>query len=73
MGEVVNLNRFRKRRQRKQAERTAADNRRKHGRTHAERAAERDQRERAAKRLDQHHLGQPRPDPSDTPRPDSDS
>ena len=57
MGDVVNLNKFRKQRARTEAERTAEQNRLKHGRTKAERERDRDGQVRLIRRLDQHHLG----------------
>ncbi|MCC6468522.1 MAG: DUF4169 family protein [Alphaproteobacteria bacterium] len=56
MGDVVNLNSFRKRRDRQQADRTAAENRVRFGRTGAEKAAirregERDKKDLEGKRL----------------------
>tara|TARA_R110000787_G_scaffold31927_1_gene84505 strand:+ start:27 stop:206 length:180 start_codon:yes stop_codon:yes gene_type:complete len=52
MGDVVNLNKFRKRRQREDAADAAAENRRKFGRTRAERSADRKETETRDKTLD---------------------
>lgn len=49
---VVNLNRFRKKRQREEKAKQAEINRVKHGRTKAEKEAQRVDRERAARILD---------------------
>ena len=54
MGEVVNLNRERKRRQRAEKEKQAALNRRKHGRNKGERTGDTAAVENADKRLDGH-------------------
>ena len=56
MGDLVNLRTARKRAKRHQAERTAAANRRAHGRSKAERAIERSQNDKARKTLDQHWI-----------------
>jgi hypothetical protein len=56
MGDVVNLNRFRKRKAREEASRVAAANRMKHGRTRDERECEAREQERQASHLDQHRL-----------------
>lgn len=56
MADVVNLNKFRKRKGRAEAKRTADDNRRKHGRSKAERQADRTRAEREQQRHDQHKL-----------------
>jgi len=58
MAEVINLKRARKDKARSEREREAAENRRRFGRTKAEKAADRDQGERAGrsfagKRLDE--------------------
>lgn len=52
MAEIVNLRMARKARARADAERTAAQNRAKFGRTKAEKAAERAEAERTARTLD---------------------
>lgn len=52
MAEIVNLNRFRKQRERDAARRTADENRIAHGRTKAERSKARAEAEKAAKDLD---------------------
>lgn len=56
MGEVVNLNRFRKARDKAEAKRTAEANRAAHGRTKAEREAADNLRQTEAARLDGHRL-----------------
>ncbi len=56
MGTVVNLNRFRKAREREEAERRAAENRVAFGPTTAERRKEQDQRERASRDLENKRL-----------------
>lgn len=52
MAEIVNLNKFRKQRERDTARRTADENRVTHGRTKAERNKVRADAEKAAKDLD---------------------
>jgi Flp pilus assembly protein TadD len=52
MAEIVNLRMARKARQRAEAERTAAQNRAKFGRTKAQKAKERADAERAARAID---------------------
>lgn len=52
MGEVVNLNRFRKQAERRDAEAKAAENRTRFGRTGAEKAKDRAEREQADRLLD---------------------
>ena len=54
MGELVNLNRERKRRQRAESEKKATINRKKHGRRKSERAKDAATVERDGKRLDGH-------------------
>ena len=54
MGELVNLNRERKRRQRAESEKQAAINRKKHGRGKGESARDTATVERDGKRLDDH-------------------
>lgn len=56
MGHVVNLNRFKKREQRKETARQAEANRARFGRTKSERAVDELHRERAAKLLEQHRI-----------------
>lgn len=56
MGEIVNLNRARKARDKVEARRTAEANRLTFGRTRAERQAEQARRERDAAHLDGHRL-----------------
>lgn len=52
MGEIVNLNRYRKTQARTQREKEAAENRVRFGRPKAETAVQRKERERAARDLD---------------------
>ena len=52
MAEIVNLNKFRKKRERDDARRTAEENRASFGRTRAERTKSRADAEKAAKELD---------------------
>ena len=54
MSDVVNLNRFRKKKRAEGEERQAAENRTKFGRTKAEKRRDRAERERAARTLDDH-------------------
>ncbi|MCZ4107154.1 DUF4169 family protein [Brevundimonas diminuta] len=56
MGEIVNLNKARKARDKAAAKRTAEANRLTFGRTRAERDAARTERDRDARRLDGHKL-----------------
>ncbi|WP_312164893.1 DUF4169 family protein [Brevundimonas diminuta] len=56
MGEIVNLNKARKARDKAAAKRTAEANRLTFGRTRAERDAARTERDRDARRLDSHKL-----------------
>jgi hypothetical protein len=56
MAEIVNLNQYRKRRQRRDAAKEAAENRVAHGRSKAERKKNRHQHEKAAKDLDDKRL-----------------
>jgi Domain of unknown function (DUF4169) len=56
MGDVVNLNRFRKRTAKDSAAKEADANRAKFGRRKSERTKEQQQRERAKSALDQHRL-----------------
>lgn len=56
MGDVVNLNRFRKRAAKETATKEAEANRARFGRSKSERASEQQQRERAKSLLDQHRL-----------------
>lgn len=62
MGEVVNLNRFRKARDKAEAKRAAETNRAAHGRTKAERHAADKLRQTEAARLDGHRLDDDGPD-----------
>lgn len=56
MGDVVNLNRYRKKKARQEKERRAETNRRLHGRTKAERASEEAQKKRIEEKLDGAYL-----------------
>ncbi|MDD9943239.1 MAG: DUF4169 family protein [Myxococcales bacterium] len=68
MGEVINLNKYRKYRARVAAESTAAENRRKHGRSKADKEAERARADKAMRMLEQHWLlkGTPPSDDNDS-------
>ena len=59
MGEVVNLNKARKARDKAEARRTADANRLAFGRTRAERLTTQKERDRDAARLDGHKLDEP--------------
>jgi hypothetical protein len=52
MGDVVNLNKFRKRKARAEREKRAESNRRLHGRTKAERARDEQQKQQLTRHLD---------------------
>ena len=54
MGEVINLNRERKRRQRAEKQKLAAVNRKKHGRKKGERARDAASADQEARKLDGH-------------------
>ncbi len=56
MGEVINLNRERKRRQRADKQKLAAVNKKKHGRKKGERARDAVEKDRQDTLLDQHAL-----------------
>jgi hypothetical protein len=56
MGDLVNLNKFRKRAEKERSEQESAANRTKFGRTRSEREREETQAERARELLDQHHI-----------------
>ncbi len=56
MADVVNLNQYRKRRDRREADKTAAANRTRHGRSKAEREKLRRDGDKAAKDLDNKRL-----------------
>ena len=56
MGDLVNLNRFKKRTEREQAARDAEANRARFGRTKADRALDERRTDRARDLLDQHKL-----------------
>lgn len=59
MAEIVNLNKFRKARQRAEARRIAAENRAKFGRTKAQKKKDVDEAKAAEERLDQHRIEDP--------------
>lgn len=56
MADIVNLNQYRKRRDRLEAEKTAAENRVRHGRSKADRLKERRENDKAAKDIDDKRL-----------------
>jgi len=56
MGDIVNLKRFRKRREREQAAKQAEANRARFGRNKSERAADAMRTKNARDRLDQHRI-----------------
>jgi hypothetical protein len=56
MGNLINLNKFRKRVEKERSEQEASTNRAKFGRTRSEREREEAQTERAREILDQHHI-----------------
>ncbi len=56
MGEMVNLNRFRKRNERKQSAKEAEANRARFGRSKAERKSDERRAQRASELLDQHRI-----------------
>ena len=58
MGDVVNLNKYRKKKAREAREKLAAENRTKHGLTPTERALRERKRQLESKRLDGHKLDQ---------------
>lgn len=62
MGEVVNLNRFRKARDKAEAKRAAEANRAAHGRTRSEREAAEKRRQAEAAKLEGHRLEDDGPD-----------
>ena len=59
MAEVINLKRARKAKARGEREQAAAENRRRFGRTKAEKSADRDQGERAGRSFDGKRLEKP--------------
>ena len=66
--EIVNLNQYRKARQKHEKSDQAAENRRKHGRTKAERQADDKARDKAEAKLEGKHLSEkPDDDSSGTP------
>lgn len=62
---VINLNKFRKKKARAEKEKRAETNRRLHGRTKAEREREAAAKERLEKRIDGAYLERPDPPPKD--------
>jgi uncharacterized protein DUF4169 len=56
MADIVNFNQFRKRRDRREAEKAAAENRVRHGRSKADRQKDRRENEKAAKDIDDKRL-----------------
>ncbi len=56
MADIVNLNQYRKRRDRREAEKAAAENRVRHGRSKVDRQTERRENEKAAKDLEDKRL-----------------
>jgi hypothetical protein len=67
MGDVVNLNQWRKRKERKAAEEEAAANRAKYGQTKLERLKSTAERERGDKEHEGRLLLDHKPDPKETP------
>ncbi len=59
MGKVVNLNKFRKQKQKLEREKLAETNRRLHGRTKAERLAEHQQKQALESKVDGAKLSKP--------------
>jgi hypothetical protein len=56
MADIVNLNQYRKRRERRDAEKAAAENRVRHGRTKVDRQKERRENDKAAKDIEDKRL-----------------
>jgi hypothetical protein len=56
MADIVNLNQYRKRRDRRDGEKAAAENRVRHGRSKAERQKDRRENDKAAKDIDDKRL-----------------
>ncbi|MDB5568173.1 MAG: hypothetical protein JWP84_4739 [Tardiphaga sp.] len=56
MGDLINLNRFKKRNARDQSAKQAEENRARFGRTKSERTLEEQRTSRANNMLDQHHI-----------------
>jgi hypothetical protein len=56
MGDVISLNKFKKKKEREAKAQRAAENRLKHGKSKAERESEKKQRELAEKHIDGHKL-----------------
>jgi hypothetical protein len=67
MGDVVNLNRFRKQKQREEKAKQAEINRIRHGRTKAEKERELAERERATRLIDGKRLDRTAPEEPDEP------
>ena len=59
MAEIVNLNKFRKAKQRAEAKAKAAENRAKSGRTKAQKKQDRDETKAAEEKLEGHKLDEP--------------
>ncbi len=66
MGDVINLNQYRKRRERSHSRTRAAENRARKGRTKEETARERREAGQTSDKLDDKQLNKPSP-PEDTP------
>ncbi len=66
MGDVINLNQYRKRRERSKSQRRAVENRARKGRTKEETARQRHEAGQASAGLDNKQLSEPSP-PEDTP------
>ena len=66
MGDVINLNQYRKRRERSKLQRRAAENRARKGRTKEETTRQRHEAGQAGADLDDNQLSKPSP-PEDTP------
>ena len=58
MGDVVNLKRFRRRKEREHAAKRAEENRARHGRTRSERERDEATRHKLQEKLDQHRIGE---------------
>ncbi len=66
MGDVINLNQYRKRRERSKSQRRADENCARKGRTKEETARQRHEAEQASSELDSKQMSEPSP-PEDTP------
>ncbi len=66
MGDVINLNQYRKRRERSKSQTRAVENRARHGRTKEETARQRHEADQAGVKLDDKQMNEPSP-PEDTP------